>query len=145
MSLGKSIQQGTSDLSFILGTALLYSGGVSLCIMAVIGTIAVDLVILAFAEKNHNAFLTGFVLGSLLFRDSGPANPAALISSSLIMSGLAIGLAFGLGVPGVGIIIAAGWCAAAALCAVGMLFRVLGEALRLEDGEYENYSMVPTF
>ncbi|WBV71319.1 hypothetical protein PGH42_16600 [Legionella pneumophila] len=80
MTLQHSIQKGVSDFSFIIGTGLKYGGAGGLLVMAVVGTVAIDLVLLAAAEKHHNSFLTGFVLGSMFSR--GNLDPVPLLIAS---------------------------------------------------------------
>ncbi|WBV65081.1 hypothetical protein PGH44_10805 [Legionella pneumophila] len=98
MTLQRSIQKGVSDFSFIIGTGLKYGGAGGLLVMAVVGTVAIDLVLLAAAEKHHNSFLTGFVLGSMFSR--GNLDPVPLLIASPITSAVAVVLSVALGVPG---------------------------------------------
>ncbi|MCL5271850.1 MAG: hypothetical protein M1486_00725 [Gammaproteobacteria bacterium] len=67
MSTHSEIQKGVSDLSCIIGKGLMYGGGAGLLIMAVIGTVSIDIVLLSYAEKTHNNFLTGYILGTMLW------------------------------------------------------------------------------
>ncbi|MFI4918374.1 MAG: hypothetical protein ACHP65_02345 [Legionellales bacterium] len=126
----KTIQKGAADFSFILGTGLMYAGAGALFIMAVVGTLAVDLVLLSYAAKQHNAFLTGFLWGSLFCRPNSTLDPTTLFIASPIMTGIAIALAFGLGVPGVGIALIAGWAVAATLFGAGYLLRGLADVIK---------------
>jgi hypothetical protein len=131
----KTIQKGASDLSLILGVALKYVGGVALFLMAVVGTLSVDLVLLAYAEKKGNAFLTGFILGSMF--SGGSTNPLPLLIASPITSAIAVGLSFALGVSGVGLFILAGWAAAATLFLIGVGLEALGKAMDPEEAGYD--------
>ena len=135
MSIEKSIQKGVSDFSFIIGRGLIYGGGAALFVMAAVGTVAIDLVLLAYADKSHNHFLTGYILGSMFF---GPrVDPLALFIISPITSAIAVGLSFALGVPGVGVAILAGWALAATVLAVGMGLEALSKAIDPEP-EYRS-------
>ena len=77
MAIAHSIQKGVSDFTHIIGTGLKYGGAGSLFLMAVVGTVAIDLVLLAAAEKQRNGFLTGFILGSMFSR--GNVDPIPLL------------------------------------------------------------------
>jgi hypothetical protein len=138
MSVQRTIQQGISDFSFIIGTGLKYGGGFGLLVMAVVGTVAIDIVILAAADKNHNSFLTGFIWGSLFSR--GNINPLPLLIASPITSVIAVALSFALGVPGVGVGILIGWGVAASLLAIGLGLEALSKAIEPDDEEPE-YSL----
>lgn len=131
MSIQHAIQKGVSDFTFIIGTGLKYGGGFGLFAMAVVGTVAIDIVILAAAEKNHNSFLTGFILGSMFSR--GNIDPVPLLIASPITSAIAVGLSFLLGVPGVGIGIMIGWGVAAGLLALGFGLVALAKAMEPEE------------
>ena len=95
--------------------------------MAAIGTVAIDLVVIAYAEKQHNSFLTGFLLGSLF---SGPrVDPTVLLIASPITSAIAVILSVALGVPQVGAALLAGWLIAATVFAIGYGLYSLGKDL----------------
>lgn len=127
MSIERSLQKGASDFSLIIGKGLIYGGGGALLIMAAVGTVAIDLVILAYAGKTHNSFLTGFILGSMFW---GPKmDPVPLLIASPITSVIAVGLSFLLGVPMVGAGIVAGWALAATLLGIGFGLHALGKAI----------------
>lgn len=134
----RDIQQGVSDLSMIIGLGMMYGGGAALFIMAVVGTLAIDLVLLCFLMKEArssrgNPFLTGFLLGALCFRPGptgGVGDMTSLLIASPITSGIAVALAFGLGVPVVGLAILAGWLAAATLLLIGYAATALAEAIK---------------
>ncbi|BCA95109.1 hypothetical protein TUM19329_14700 [Legionella antarctica] len=130
MSVERSIQKGISDFTFIIGRGLMYGGGAGLLVMAVVGTVAIDLVILAAAERNHNSFLTGFVLGSMFSR--GNVDPVPLLIASPITSIIAVVLSVALGVSGVGVGILIGWGVAASLLAIGYGLEQLSKAIAPE-------------
>jgi hypothetical protein len=137
MAVMASIQKGVSDFTMIIGTGLKYGGAGGLFVMAVVGTVAIDLVLLAAAKKNRDSFLTGFILGSMFSR--GNSNPLPLLIASPITSVIAVGLAFALGVSGVGLAILAGWAVAATLLAVGFGLEALAKAIEPEPS-YESPS-----
>lgn len=139
MSIQRSIQKGVSDFSYIIGAGMMYGGGASLFIMAAVGTVAIDLVLLAYAEKNHNDFLTGFIMGSLFF---GPrVDPIPLLIASPITSLIAVGLSVALGVPGVGVAILAGWAFGAIMLGAGYGLVALSEQIAPEPlRESDSYS-----
>ncbi len=132
-----SIQKGASDFSLILGKALMYGGGAGLLIMAGVGTVAIDVVLLAYANKTHNGFLTGFILGSMFF---GPKiDPIPLLVISPITSLIAVGLSVALGVPMVGAAILAGWALAATFIGIGYGLMSLAEAIDPEpEADYDS-------
>lgn len=122
-----SLQQSASDLTVILGQSLMVGGGAGLLVMAAIGTIAIDLVFLTYAEKQRNAFLTGFLFGSLF---NGPsADPSTMLIASPITSAIAVVLSIALGVPQVGAAIMAGWLIAATMFTIGYGVYSLGKEL----------------
>ena len=127
MSFQHSIQKGVADFSHIIGTGLKYGGGFSLFVMAVVGTVAIDIVILTAAQKQNNAFLTGFIFGSMFSR--GNYDPIPLLIASPITSAIAVALSFALGVPGVGVGILIGWGVAAALLAIGTGLEAFAKAI----------------
>lgn len=127
MKLLRDAQDATATTISFLGTLLKYGGGIGLFLMAVVGTFAIDLVLLAWAEKRDNGFLTGFILGLIWSRDS---NPLPLLLISPITSAIAVGLSFALGVSGVGIGILIGWGVAAAALFLGFGLEKLAEKIR---------------
>ena len=137
MAVMNSIQRGVSDFTMLIGTGLKYGGAGGLFVMAVVGSISIDLVLLSAAEKNRDSFLTGYILGSMFSR--GNVNPIPLLIASPITSAIAVGLSFALGVPGTGLAILAGWVLAATLLAVGLGLESLAKALDPEP-EFEEES-----
>lgn len=113
------VQQFVSDSTLILGKALMYTGGAGLFVMAVVGTAAIDLVLLAFAAENHNNFLTALIFMSIFLRKDSDSSPWLALLASPITSGIAIVLSLILGVPYVGAGIAAGWGIAAVITLIG--------------------------
>ena len=120
-----SLKKAASNTSHILGVILMCGGGAGLFVMAVVGTIAIDLVLLNYALKQRNQFLTGFVLGGLFFRQT----PGPFLGISLLSTGIAVVLSVALGVPQVGALLLAGWAAAALVFSVGVGLCMLGETL----------------
>ncbi|KTD56786.1 hypothetical protein Lsan_2946 [Legionella santicrucis] len=130
MSLESSVQKGIADFSLIIGKGLIYGGGAGLLVMAVVGTIAIDLVLLTYAEKHHNDFMTGWILGTMFW---GPrVEPLPLLIVSPITSLIAVGLSFALGVPQVGVALLAGWALAATVFTVGCALVSLSESINLD-------------
>lgn len=134
MPVLNSIHKGISEFTGIIGTGLKYGGAGSLFVMAAVGTVAIDLVVLFYAEKQRDIFLTGFILGSMF--SSGRVDPLPLLIVSPITSVIAVCLSFALGVSGVGMAILAGWAVAATLLAVGFGL----EALAKETHPEPDYS-----
>ncbi|WP_115711531.1 hypothetical protein [Legionella sainthelensi] len=138
MSLKSSLQKSIADFSLIIGKGLIYGGGAGLFIMAAVGTIAIDLVLLAYAEKHHNDFMTGWILGTMFW---GPRiDPVPLLIVSPITSLIAVGLSFALGVPQVGVALLAGWALASTVFAIGCALVSLLEPINLEP-EYNRVSL----
>lgn len=139
MAQVSAITRGVSDFSFILGKGLLYAGGASLFVMACVGTLSIDLVLLSYAEKKNNAFLTGFILGSLF---SGPRiDPVPLLIASPITSAIAVGLSIALGVPSMGAAIAAGWAVAAMLLFIGYGLQEFSKSIDPEHTPEPGFNM----
>lgn len=134
MTIAHSIQKGVSDFSSIIGKGMMYGGGAGLFFMVCVGTISIDLVLLKYAEKNHNDFLTGWILGSMFFRPD--YDPLPLLIASPISSTIAIGLSFALGVPNVGVAILAGWAASTLLLGLGYGVAMLAQEIKPEEIEY---------
>lgn len=141
MSFQHSLQKGVSDFSFIIGRGMIYGGAGALFVMAVVGTISIDLVLLSAAEKNHDRFLTGFVLGSMFSR--GNTDPVPLLIASPISSAIAVVLSVALGVPEVGLVIMAGWLLAATTLAIGYGIEALAKAINPDPVDDSDY--VPAF
>lgn len=131
----RSVANGMSDLSDIMGKILLYSGVAGLFIMAAVGTVSIDLVLLSYAENHHDAFLTGWILGSMWSSQRMDPMPALIVSP--ITSVIAVVLSFALEVPAIGLGIMAGWTLAASLVGLGMAMIALSECLNPER-EVEN-------
>ena len=131
MALADDIQQGASDVSGFLGTVLMYSGGAGLFVMAVVGTIAIDMVLLTAAAQSHNDFVTAIVFMSI-FMGPRPDPFFALIASPLTTA-IAVVLAVCLGVPQVGFALMAGWAIAASLCLLGYGLLTLSDALKSDN------------
>jgi hypothetical protein len=115
--LAMSARKNVSDATRFLGTILMCGGGASLFVMAAVGTVSVDIVLLAFASKQRNGFLTGYILGSMWYRND--ISPISLMIVSPLMTAIAIVLSVALGVAGVGFVLAAGWALSAALFLTG--------------------------
>ncbi len=138
MSLQTSIQKGVSDFSFIIGAGLMYGGGAALLVMAVLGTISIDLVLLAYAEKKHNDFMTGWILGAMFWGQR--VDPLPLLIASPITSLIAIGLSVALGVPHIGVALLAGWALAATVLAIGCALIALSETITPEPEHHRGYA-----
>lgn len=151
MPLMRSIQKGASDFSFIIGTGLKYGGAFGLFAMAVVGTVAIDIVILAALTQNNdrhshghsssgnNSFVTGYILGSMF--SQGNTDFRYLLIASPITSLIAVALSFALGVPGVGVGILIGWGVAATLLALGLGLEALSKSIDPEPSY--GYTMSP--
>lgn len=117
----------------------MYGGGAGLLIMAAVGTVSIDIVLLSYAEKHHNSFLTGYILGTMLW---GPQpDPLPMLIMSPITSIIAVGLSVALGVPAVGAAILVGWGLAATVLGLGYGLMALAEAMEPEPADdYDNRS-----
>lgn len=126
----RAIQKAVADFSYIIGAGMMYGGGLGLLSMAIIGTVSLDIVLLAYAEKKHNDFMTGWILASMFF---GPKqDPVPLLIASPITSLIAVALSFALEVPHIGLAILAGWAIASTLFVVGLGLMVASESLQPE-------------
>ncbi|OGV25364.1 MAG: hypothetical protein A3F18_00170 [Legionellales bacterium RIFCSPHIGHO2_12_FULL_37_14] len=125
------------------GIGVTWVGLACLFVASVVGTVSIDLVILMALSKSgsrHNGVLTGFILGSFLFRDRSYSytSPAVLMVSSLIMTAIAIGIAMAYAMPFVAIILAGIWALAIGVTGLGIGIKALGEVI-----EKENYVTFP--
>lgn len=104
------------------GEAIMWVGLFLLGTMAIIGTIAIDIVLLtALGQQNsseHN-FFTGLLWGMLFSRSLSSENYWIALAISPVTSAVAIGLSFYFAVPIAGIAIAAGWATACLVFFVG--------------------------
>jgi hypothetical protein len=131
MAVAKSIKD--------IGKVVTYIGAGCAFMMLVVGTLAIDIVILAALMKQtnqnrHNAgdnsFVTGMLFGMMfsgnrnrsLYGDTGIA-----LALSPITTVIAIALSIYLGVPTVGLGLALGWVGVVAVAGVGLLIYGLGE------------------
>ena len=130
MTLKTQIQKGVADLSHIIGLGLVYGGGAGLLAMAVIGTVSIDIVLLAYAEKKHDDFMTGWILASMF--TAPKFDPAPLLIASPITTLLAVALSIALGVPGTGMALLAGWAVASALLLSGLAVLSFSHAIEPE-------------
>lgn len=141
MSFAYSAQKGIADFTYLIGTGLKYGGAGSLLIMAVVGTVAVDLVLLAYAKKNHDQFVTGYIIGSMFH--CRHIDPVALLIASPITSAIAVGLSFLLGVPQIGWAVLIGWTFATVVMAIGVSIQSLAESITPEpEAEDFGYASV---
>ncbi|WP_367606561.1 hypothetical protein [Legionella sp. W05-934-2] len=143
MSFQETAKQRLADFSLIIGKALFYSGGLALFLMACVGTLSIDIVMLACAEKHHDQFLTGIILGSMFGR--GSYDPMPLIMASPITSALAVALSVYLGVPGVGVAIVAGWILSTTIFIMGCGLFALSETLSNNDDYQTNAYQTAAF
>lgn len=134
-----SVQETASDITCFLGKVLMYSGGGLLFVMAVVGTVAIDLVILCWAAKKNRDFCTlllwGAMFGGWHRPIWGPLPWQALLGFSLVSTMIAIILSVCLGVPQIGVILVAGWLLAAAILLLGYALHALGEYISPEPKE----------
>lgn len=125
-----------------LGKGIVYLGMGTMFVMAIVGSISIDLVLVAALAKalrsnsssNNNSFLTGYLWGTLFSsRNSSTggfySNLGVMLLASPILTLAAIGLSFALGVPEVGIALAVGWGVAFGLVALGAFIHGVGKML----------------
>ena len=123
------------------GEYIKYTGLVLLTMMAVVGTVAIDIVILVAilteSKKNEqrghenegHGFFTGYVIGVMFsnHNQSSPLQTTIQLLLSPITTLIAIALSVCLGVPQVGIALAIGWGVAVGVLALGMGISQLAE------------------
>jgi hypothetical protein len=130
----QSTRNPAADVCHILGTILMCGGGAGLFIMSVIGSISIDLVILSYASKRRDGFMTGFILGSMFSR--GSIWP--FFGCSLATTGVAVILSIALGVPGIGALLLAGWAAAILTFSLGATLYNIGDKLETPEPTQAN-------
>ena len=153
------MQNNAADFTLLMSSGLKYAGAGSLFMMAVVGTVALDIVIIAALCKDrdenrhrhghnrhrhgHNRHRHGhnhhhhhcgndFITGYLwgsMFSRES-RDPLPLLLASPLITASAVVLSFVLGVPEVGLILMAGWCIAASLLLLGYCLEGLGEAMK---------------
>jgi hypothetical protein len=119
------------------GTGTMYVGGASLFVMAVVGTMAIDIVMMAAIQKQAKE---GKVLDMcvtawmwhLIAADKQNAHPLVLLAISPITTAVAIGLSVAYEVPMVGVYLAGGWGIAASILLLGWMINRLGQCLEVE-------------
>ena len=120
------------------GEYIAIAGAVATFGMAIVGTIAIDIVIAAYVLKKakeenswFSGFLTGYFLSSMFSNNniSNPANYVLMLLASPFLTGVAIGLSFLLGVPQVGIALALGWGIALSVVGIGTGIIALADKL----------------
>lgn len=131
-----------------IGTGIMYVGIFGVGAMLIVGTVSLDIVILAFLAKESrnnrgNAFITGYLWGSLFNRpdpyyysssrygyyQAPLPDMTVLLIASPIITIIAIAASFALGVPGVGVGLFLGWAAALSTIGVGYAIHQLGNGL----------------
>ena len=120
------------------GKGITYIGMGSMFVMAMIGTISIDIVLIAWINKESrrhgsNGFLTGFLWGTMFSnRNSGSLyyNAGIMLLLSPVTTAVAIGLSFLVGVPGVGIALIMGWGAAFGLVGLGLAIYGIADGLK---------------
>lgn len=120
------------------GRATFFIGVGTLFLMAILGTIAIDIVVWAAlinatSRDRHNSFTTGFLF-AMIFSNSGSRSEhekswPILLLLSPILTVIAIGLSFLLGVPEVGMVLVAGWLVGLTLLGGGLMLSSMGDGL----------------
>ena len=123
-----------------LGNIIFWSGAFGLGAMAIVGTFAIDLVIMSAlvenSKKNNKSASDVFftiMLWNMLFSRNTPiktSDYAILLILSPITSAIAIGLSFTLGVPSIGLGILVGWTVSLTALALGQTIYSTGEWLK---------------
>jgi len=126
------------------GEGLQLTGMAGLMLMSVTGTIIIDILICCAAmggdgddnnnrnqNNNDNAFLTGYLLGSMGSNNNNRTeiDPRALLIASPIITGIAVGLAFWKHHPNLAMGLVYAFSACAGLTLVGTGIKKLGETL----------------
>jgi hypothetical protein len=119
----------------LLGLGISYLGLGAVFAMAVIGTISIDLVILAYIAKesrsnSSNIFLS-LMLWNFMFRhDSAYVSFGVSLLVSPFLSAISVGLAVALGVPEIAVLLIAGWAGAFTIILAGAVIYGLGDAIQ---------------
>ena len=125
----------------LLGELITSIGMAAIILMFLVGTIAIDIVILAYLSKearrndNHDhQFLTGYLFG--LFWSNHDSNHRSFYSNtkdmmiaSMLLTAVAILLSVVLEVPEVGALLVSGWAVSCAIILLGMAVYSLGDIL----------------
>lgn len=119
----------------ITGEVIINIGAACLFMMAIIGTISIDLVILAAivaasekSNRREHSFLTGYLWGSMFSnRHHHNDDYSVMLIISPITTAIAITLSIFLGVPMVGLALAAGWLASLGIMGVGIMLYNIGD------------------
>ena len=123
-----------------LGKGISYVGMGAIFLMAVVGTVAIDIVILTALSKENrrhrdNGFLTGYLLGLMWSNNhqsnnrSFYANAGIMLLISPLLTTIAVVLSFALGVPEVGIALIAGWAGAFSILTLGIAVCAVSDVL----------------
>ena len=135
MSLARSIQ----DLGFYTRM----TGSVGVGTMAIVGTFAVDLVMMAAIQKQaregHYLDLA-FTMWTWSLLSNNNQNPLALLLLSPLTTVVAIGLSIAYEVPTIGLYLALGWAFSASLVLVGWGLEELGAILENPNFDFFRHS-----
>lgn len=127
-----------------VGEFVTYIGIACAFVMLVVGTVAIDIVILAALLKNSrenrnngfDSFVTGMLFGMMFSSNNNRglySNAVISLLLSPITTGIAIALSFFLGVPAVGIGLALGWAGVAVSIGFGLMIHRVGELIEGHD------------
>ena len=128
------------------GTGTMYVGGGALFVMAVVGTLSIDIVMMAAVQKQAkegkyvDLLFTMYVWHLLSGNNGQPMNPLILLAISPITSAIAIVLSVAYEVPMVGACIAGGWGIAASILLLGWAINKLGKWLESSPKDENGYS-----
>ena len=123
-----------------LGKGITYVGLGGVFVMLVVGTVAIDLVLLAYLAKQTrnmhanqgSSFLTGMLWGMMFSRGSGRGfygDVGISLLLSPITTGIAIVLSFCLGVPFVAVGLGLAWAGVAAVVGLGLAIYAVADAI----------------
>ncbi len=118
----------------LLGLGISYIGLGAVFAMAVVGTISIDLVILAYIAKENrsnssNMFLSLMLWNFMFKQETSYASFGISLLLSPFLSAISVGLAVALGVPEIAVLLIAGWAGAFTIILAGAVIYGLGDAI----------------
>ncbi len=132
----------------VLGKGISYVGLGTVFLMAIVGSISIDMVIFAALikeskKRDGNNFLTGYLFGLMWSNNNSSrrggfyTDAGIMLLISPLLTAVAVALSFALGVPEIGVALIAGWVGAFSIVTLGLAIYSLGDMI---EGVFAKFS-----